>query len=98
MEKVSKEELFRLRNDVPISELMKALKIQIKFWEGYIRFPCFICDEWNTAINPKTNLARCFRCRKNYNTIDWVMQSGKLDFKTAVKLLRKIRFEIERSK
>lgn len=70
----SKEKLRMLRNGVPISRLISEfLHIPCKVSDGYFRFLCPLCGELQTATNPKTNLARCFRCEKNFNPIDMVM-------------------------
>ncbi len=64
-------ELFKLRNSIPIDRLIEDnLKIASKIGEGWFRFLCPICGEFDTAVNPRTNLARCFRCEKNFNPID----------------------------
>ena len=42
------------------------------------------------ATNPKTNLARCFRCERNFNTIDMVMICNGLRFVEGVKYLKTI--------
>lgn len=86
--KYSKEKLRRLRNDIPISVLIADfLKLPSKVSEGYFRFLCPICSEFVTATNPKTNLARCFRCEKNFNPIDMTMTVKRLNFKEAVEYL-----------
>jgi len=86
--KYSKENLRRLRNDIPISVLIADfLKLPSKVSEGYFRFLCPICSEFVTATNPKTNLARCFRCEKNFNPIDMTMTVKRLNFKEAVEYL-----------
>lgn len=86
--KYSKERLRRLRNDIPITKLIsELLDIPSKFSEGYFRFLCPICSEFITATNPKTNLARCFLCEKNFNPIDMVMTVKKYNFKEAVEYL-----------
>ena len=86
--KYSKEKLRRLRNDIPISILIADfLKLPSKVSEGYFRFLCPICSEFVTATNPKTNLARCFRCEKNFNPIDMTMTVKRLNFKEAVEYL-----------
>lgn len=84
------DELRVLRNQIPLHQLMQAFRIPIKMSEGYWRFPCPDCHSMNTAINPKTNLGRCFRCRKNFNTIDITMLNQKRCFVQAVLLLREI--------
>ena len=73
MERVSKSELSRLRNEVEISALIRFLDIPWKKSEGYFRYLCPLCSDFHTATNPRTNLARCFRCEKNLNPIDLVM-------------------------
>jgi DNA primase len=80
--------LFRIRNHIPITELIREkLKLPWKQSEGEFRFLCPICSEFNTATNRRTNLARCFRCKKNFNPIDIVMVEQRLDFIKAVSLL-----------
>ena len=64
------------------------LKIASKISEGWFRFLCPNCGEFDTAVNPRTNLARCFRCEKNFNTIDMVMTVERLDFVAAVEYLQ----------
>ena len=81
--------LFRIRNQIPITKLIEeVLKISWKISEGHFRFLCPLCSEFNTATNPRTNLARCFRCKKNFNPIDMVMIVNRCDFIEAVKLLK----------
>ncbi|XPS89502.1 hypothetical protein Dvar_75210 [Desulfosarcina variabilis str. Montpellier] len=55
--------------------------------EGIFRFLCPLCNEFQTATNPKTNLARCFLCEKNFNPIDLVMTVKGLGFVDSVKYL-----------
>ncbi len=85
----SKQLLRRLRNEIPIAVLIaQHLKLETKADGGYIRFLCPVCKECNTATNPKTNLARCFRCEKNFNPIDMVMIVKRYNFKEAVNYLK----------
>jgi DNA primase len=84
----SKEKLRMLRNHVPISRLIADfLRIPCKVSDGYFRFLCPLCSEFQTATNPKTNLARCFRCQKNFNPIDIVMAVKACNFREAVELI-----------
>lgn len=84
----SKEKLRKLRNEIPIAKLIAdCLVIPWKLSEGYFRFLCPLCSEFNTATNPKTNLARCFRCQKNFNPIDIVMIAKQYNFPQAVEML-----------
>lgn len=77
-----------LRNDIPISELIRSrLDLPWKERDGYLRFLCPRCGEFHTATNPKTNLARCFRCRVNFNPIELVMETEGCGFVEAVKIL-----------
>ncbi len=87
----SSQELFMLRNHIPIDTLIeKHLKLPSKFSEGFFRFLCPLCNEFQTATNPKTNLARCFRCERNFNPIDMVMIYKGLKFVDGVKYLKAI--------
>jgi DNA primase len=88
MPRFSSELLRSLRNDLPISEVIRfRLDIPCKKSEGYFRFLCPLCNEFHTATNPATNLARCFRCRVNFNPIDMVMTAERCSFVDAVKIL-----------
>lgn len=53
-----------------------------------LRFRCPRCYNFHTATNTKTNLARCFDCKKNFNPIDLVMAVGDLTFIEAVEYLK----------
>ncbi len=88
----SKEELYALRNQIPVAILMeKALEIPSRTTDGVFRFLCPLCHEFNTAVNPKTNLARCFGCQKNFNTIDLVMLVKKTNFVNTIRFLENYR-------
>jgi DNA primase len=87
----SKELLRMIRNEIPIAILISdLLELPNKMSEGYFRFLCPICSGFNTATNQKTNLARCFRCQKNFNPIDMVMEVKRLGFIDAVEYLNEI--------
>jgi DNA primase len=80
-----------MRNNIPISIVIAdVLEMPSKTTEGYFRFLCPLCNEFNTATNPKTNLARCFGCRRNFNPIDMVMVVKRMNFKEAVEYLMDI--------
>jgi len=83
----SKELLHRIRNQVDIRQVVQALALPWKISEGYFRFLCPVCSEFNTATNPRTNLGRCFRCRRNFNPIDLVMVVRTASFVDSVQLL-----------
>ena len=90
-QRFSAELLRQLRNDIPIAQLIgDVLGIPSKISEGYFRFLCPLCSDFNTATNPKTNLARCFRCERNFNPIDIVMLDKRMNFVEAVGYLRGI--------
>ena len=83
----TRQHLFTLRNHIPIDRLVEAISVPSKIQEGYYRFQCPVCNEFSTGINPKTNLARCVSCRKNFNTIDFVMTVKGLSFIDSVAYL-----------
>ena len=86
--RIPRQTLFLLRNNIPIDFVITdVLSIPNKISEGFLRFLCPLCLEFNSATNPKTNLARCFSCKKNFNPIDLVMAEKDIPFKTAVHLL-----------
>jgi len=87
----SAQELYELRNLIPIDLLIKnQLVIPIRKSEGLFRFLCPLCGGFQTATNPKTNLARCFGCKENFNTIDMVMLCRKIDFVESVRFLKNL--------
>lgn len=82
-------ELYRLRNLIPIDRLIdENLNIASKIGEGRFGFLCPICGEFHTATNPGNNLSSCFRCEKNFNTIDLVMTVEGLSFIDTVEYLQ----------
>lgn len=90
-DRFSSRELFELRNNIPVDMLIREhLQIPSKIRDGYLRFLCPLCNEFQTAVNPATNLARCFRCEKNFNTIDLVMEIKRYGFKDSVMFLKQV--------
>ena len=88
----AKQTLRRLRNDIPIAILIAdILELPCKTAEGYFRFLCPRCGGFDTATNPKTNLARCFTCKQNLNPIDITMIVKRQNFRQAVQFLDGIR-------
>lgn len=86
-----KEELFSVRNDVPVRYVIEeVLRIPSKEIEGIFRFQCPRCREMRTAVNERVNLSRCFRCERNFNTIDLVMYDHQKSFVESVKLLQAV--------
>ena len=89
----SKQTPRMLRNEIPIATLIADfLDIPCKVSDGYFRFLCPACKEFNTATNPNTNLARCFSCNTNFNTIDIVMLVKRCNFRDAVDFLEGLSF------
>lgn len=87
----SSRELFDLRNNIPVDILIRDhLQIPSKIRDGSFRFLCPLCNEFQTAVNPATNLARCFRCEKNFNTIDLVMEIKGYGFRDCVLFLKQV--------
>lgn len=87
MRRFSGAHLRRIRNEIPIDNVVRRLALPTKEAEGYLRFLCPSCSEFHTATNPETNLARCFRCRRNFNPIDLVMAVERVSFVDAVSVL-----------
>jgi predicted RNA-binding Zn-ribbon protein involved in translation (DUF1610 family) len=78
-----------LRNHIPIDTVItEMLRLELRHTDTMLRFRCPLCGNFHTATNPKTNLARCFDCRKNFNPIDLVMAVGQCNFVDAVELLK----------
>jgi DNA primase len=88
MSRLTAEHLRALRNQISIERLIGLyLRWPCKRREGIFRFLCPLCQEFNTATNPRTNLARCFRCQRNFNPIDFVIVVHRCDFLQAVAYL-----------
>lgn len=87
----SRHELYVLRNDIGIDMLIKdILHIPCESRQDRFSFLCPLCRGYNTGVNYKTNLARCFDCQKNLNTIDMVMIVRKSAFVDSVRFLKKV--------
>jgi hypothetical protein len=87
----SSSQLYALRNEINVQMLIeKTLRIPCRVTKGCFRFLCPLCNGFDTAVNPKTNLARCFHCEKNFNAIDLVMLDKQADFVQSAKFLQSI--------
>jgi hypothetical protein len=87
----SSAELFELRNSIPINAVIKDLLLmESKTIDGYFRFLCPVCNEFQTATKVSTNLARCFSCQKNFNAIDLVMVVKNMGFVDSVSFLKDV--------
>ena len=83
----SRELLYRLRNEILVTDLLVRLDWPHKQRDGRFVFLCPACREFLTVTNPRTNLGRCFACERNFNPIDLVMMIRDIDFVTAVHYL-----------
>ena len=81
------ELLRRLRNEIPIDALIRRLDWPHKHRHGRFAFVCPRCGESDSAVNPETNLGRCFRCETNFNPIDFTIAVHDYDFVQAIELL-----------
>jgi hypothetical protein len=87
MDPFTKQQLFQVRNEVDIDWLInEKLQLQRQFIRLW-RFQCPVCLQFNTATQKKNNLARCFSCQQNFNTIDLVIHCKKVNFVPAVQFL-----------
>ena len=82
------ELLRRLRNEIPLDELIQFLDWPHKWRNGRFVFLCPTCREFLTAVKRDTNLGRCFTCQRNFNPIDFRMRVQREDFVQAVEFLK----------
>lgn len=84
----SDKDLRAIRNEIPVKLVLETMcGLECKEVEGYTRFVCPVCHEMRTSLHPKENLGRCFRCERNFNSIEFVMYGCKLSFVKSVRLL-----------
>ncbi len=88
MTKYTDDLLRTLRNEIKIDKVINLLMLETRYGRDILRFHCPLCHRFHTATNPKTNLARCFDCRTNFNPIDLVMAATTCNFVEAVELLK----------
>ena len=79
--------LRRLRNDISWASLLERLGWPHKQRHGQLAFLCPRCQEYVSAVNPRTNLGRCFYCLRNFNPIEFTMAVQQCDFVAAVHYL-----------
>jgi predicted RNA-binding Zn-ribbon protein involved in translation (DUF1610 family) len=79
--------LRRMRNEILWEGLLKRLEWPHKVREGQLAFVCPRCGEYRSAVNPRTNLGRCFFCDTNFNPIEFTMAVQEYDFVAAVHYL-----------
>jgi DNA primase len=66
------------------------LGVPSKTSEGGFRVLCPICNEFQPGINPNVNLVRCFRCERNFNASDLVIEVHGCSFKESVVFLKQL--------
>ncbi len=94
--RLSKEHLHDLRNRIPMIPLIvEILELIYKTHDGHFRFMCPLCKDFDSAVNTQTNLARCFRCERNFNPIDLIMIVKHYSFIQAVRYLQPLLRRIE---
>jgi DNA primase len=81
--------LRKLRNEINIDEVIGALCLETRRGTDLVRFHCPVCHGFHTATNSKTNLARCFDCKVNFNPIDLVMETTGSNFIDSVEFLKR---------
>jgi hypothetical protein len=79
--------LRRLRNEIRWNEVLSHLGWPHKVREGQLAFLCPRCHEYLSAVNPCTNLGRCFYCKTNFNPIEMTMAVRDCEFVPAVREL-----------
>jgi hypothetical protein len=88
MDSYTDDFLRKLRNDININEVIGALRLETRRGKALLRFRCPLCRGFHTGTNPKTNLARCFDCKINFNPIDLVMAVTAKSFVETVEFLK----------
>ena len=78
------DHLRRLRNEISWPILLEKLGWPHKPRHGQLAFLCPRCQEYLSAVNPRTNLGRCFYCLTNFNPIEFTMAVAQCDFVAAV--------------
>ncbi len=78
-------QLRKLRNDISVRAVIDDLYIATRQRGTRPTFLCPSCETYLTAINPRANLARCFRCQRNFNPIDLAMEECGYGFLQAVR-------------
>ena len=70
------ELLRRLRNDISWATLLEQLGWPHKQRQGQLAFLCPRCHEYLSAVNPRTNLGRCFYCLHFRRTQAFIREIG----------------------
>lgn len=92
----SQGQLSILRNKIPIERvIVQFLSLHSRHDGGKLRFACPQCQSFDTSIHASSNLARCFSCQRNFNTIEIVMTHLKISFVDSVKWLMQRNTEMD---
>lgn len=83
----TRDYLYRIRNEIPITRLLQRLGWPTKYREGEFFSLCPGCNEFLVKQTPEANLGHCFACDRNFNTIDFTMLIEEVDFVVAVEML-----------
>jgi len=84
------QQLWHLRNEVPLPGLLQRLGWPHRRRDGQLIFVCPRCGESRSDLNPQENLLRCFHCQTNFNPIDFTMAARDCDFVEAVHYLLRL--------
>jgi len=87
MNRIPPDLLRQLRNDVVITRVIEHLGIPSNLRGQRLTFRCPDCSTFHAKTNPYRNLARCFLCQRNFNSIDLVMAERGYSFLEAVEYL-----------
>ncbi len=87
----TQKQLWTVRNQIPIEQLIETqLHIPVRRDYKRLRFCCPVCHQYDTSVLYPKNLARCFGCQKNFNTIELTMQWAKYGFVQSVLWLQSL--------
>lgn len=87
MSRIDGDRLREVRNDVGIQAVLERLGVPTRLRGARSTFRCPDCEEYDSAINPESNLGYCFRCERSFNPIDLVMAERDWSFPQAVEYL-----------
>ena len=90
MSLITAEHLRALRNAISVVDVIVDLGMATKTRGARLSFRCPDCRGYATATNKRTNLARCFRCERNFNTIELVLSQRSYSFREAVVYLERL--------
>ncbi len=86
----SDQYLRMIRNQIKIDRVICVLRLETRAYKRLVRFRCPLCHGFHTATKAKTNLARCFDCKRNFNPIDLVMAVSRYGFVDSVEFLKQL--------